>query len=263
MDPITAICTLADQQIGYREKRSNKDLDSMTGNAGSANYTKYARDMDALKTYYNGRKQGVAYCDVFYDWLFVQLFGPDVGRRMIHQPLRSSGAGCRYSRDYYIRAGQLYQVPQIGDQVFFWPKIRINLKTVQHTGLVRDFDGHTLITVEGNVSDGVGRRSYKLNDARLAGFGRPSWALVGATVPTIPEQPATAVLPMLQYGDVGADVKRMQQLLEAAGFKLKRYGADGKFGSETRAAVQSFQQRYSIPYTGIVNAATWQRLLKV
>ena len=35
-------------EVGYLEKKSNKNLDSKTANAGSANYTKYGRDMHKL-----------------------------------------------------------------------------------------------------------------------------------------------------------------------------------------------------------------------
>lgn len=36
------VITVAESQIGYKEKASNKDLESFDGNQGSANYTKYS-----------------------------------------------------------------------------------------------------------------------------------------------------------------------------------------------------------------------------
>ena len=36
---------VAEQEVGYLEKKSNKDLDHKTANAGSNNFTKYARDL--------------------------------------------------------------------------------------------------------------------------------------------------------------------------------------------------------------------------
>ena len=45
-------------EVGYLEKASARDIDDKTANAGSNNYTKYARDMDAIPGFYNGRKQG-------------------------------------------------------------------------------------------------------------------------------------------------------------------------------------------------------------
>lgn len=61
-----ALLAIAAAEVGYHEKASNANLDSKTGNAGSANFTKYSRDL-AAAGYYNGNKQGVAWCDVFVD----------------------------------------------------------------------------------------------------------------------------------------------------------------------------------------------------
>ena len=47
-------------EIGYLEKASNKDLDIKTANAGSSNYTKYARDLYPSL-------QGQPWCDMFVD----------------------------------------------------------------------------------------------------------------------------------------------------------------------------------------------------
>ena len=46
MTAIEKLISIAKQENGYLEKRSNKDLDSKTGNAGSNNYTKYARALN-------------------------------------------------------------------------------------------------------------------------------------------------------------------------------------------------------------------------
>lgn len=45
MKAVEKIIRIARTEIGYLEKQSNKDLDSKTSNAGSNNYTKYARDL--------------------------------------------------------------------------------------------------------------------------------------------------------------------------------------------------------------------------
>ena len=106
------VIAIARAEVGYLEKASNKDLDDKTANAGSKNYTKYARDMDAINGFYNGKKQGFAWCDVFVDWCFVQAYGIDEGRALLCQPLKSCGAGCKYSRNYYKAKGRLFSEPQ-------------------------------------------------------------------------------------------------------------------------------------------------------
>ena len=63
------VIALAEAEVGYLEKASNAQLDSVTGNAGYNNYTKYARDLHQAG-YYQANKQGYAWCDMFVDWLF-------------------------------------------------------------------------------------------------------------------------------------------------------------------------------------------------
>ncbi len=63
------VVAIALAEVGYVEKASNSALDSPSANPGGANYTKYARDL-ANAGYYNGNKNGYAWCDVFVDWCF-------------------------------------------------------------------------------------------------------------------------------------------------------------------------------------------------
>ena len=108
-------------EVGYLEKKSNSNLDSKTGNAGSNNYTKYARDLDAIPNFYNGKKNGYAWCDVWVDWVFVEAFGADMAKKLLCQPDKSYGAGCYYSAKYYKNKNQFHTSnPKIGDQIFFW-----------------------------------------------------------------------------------------------------------------------------------------------
>ena len=49
------VIAVAVEQIDYKEKRSNSQLDDKSANAGSGNYTKYARDFDQkYPKWYNG-----------------------------------------------------------------------------------------------------------------------------------------------------------------------------------------------------------------
>lgn len=189
-------------EVGYLEKKSNANLDDKTANAGDKNYTKYARDLDALG-FYNGKKQSVAWCDIFVDWCFVQAYGLEAALKLTNQPLGKSncGAGCKYSRNYYKNKKQLFDKPQPGDQVFFWPKDGIGGSAIQHTGLVYDVDGTYVYTVEGNTSGangvvanggGVCKKKYKLTYERLAGFGRPDYGTAVVETPVaVPEKPVT------------------------------------------------------------------------
>jgi peptidoglycan hydrolase-like protein with peptidoglycan-binding domain len=57
-------------------------------------------------------------------------------------------------------------------------------------------------------------------------------------------------------GAKGSSVEKLQTALEIAGYKLPRYGHDGDFGDETRAAVIKLQRDSGLPPTGKVDAQT-------
>ena len=124
------VIDLAEQEVGYLEKASNANLDDKTANAGSGNYTKYARDLYNAG-YYNGNKNGYAWCDVFVDWLFYKAFGKEVGQKIQCQT-GDLGAGCKFSAQYYKKQGRLFKTPKAGDQIFF----ANSGEDPYHTGLV-------------------------------------------------------------------------------------------------------------------------------
>lgn len=167
-------------EVGYIEKASNAQLDDKTANAGSKNYTKYARDLHKAG-YYNGNKQGVAYCDVGHDWVHWKAAGEN--KELAEYVTCQSGdlgAGCTYSMRYYKTAGRFFKdTPQVGDQIFFGSG---NSST--HTGIVIKVDGARVYTVEFNTSGdagevanggGVFEKSYPLNYSRIIGYGRPRY----------------------------------------------------------------------------------------
>ena len=48
MSAIDKLIQIANAEVGYLEKSSNSQLDSKTANAGTANYTKYWRDIKQI-----------------------------------------------------------------------------------------------------------------------------------------------------------------------------------------------------------------------
>lgn len=187
MSNVDKLLSTARAEIGYLEKATNSNLDSKTGNAGSGNYTKYARDLDAISGFYNGRKNGHAWCDVFVDWCMVQTFGVEAAKKLLCQPSESLGAGCKYSMQYYQKKGQFHTSPKAGDQIFF---IDSDGEGISHTGWVDHVDGTYVYTVEGNTSSSSGvvanggavaDKKYKLTYARIAGYGRPDYDSIDTT----------------------------------------------------------------------------------
>lgn len=188
------VATAVDQ-VGYTGKKSNAQLDSFTANGGGK-YNKYARDLDVLKDFYNGPKQGFDWCDVFVDWCFVQTFGRELAQKLTCQPNRSCGAGTGYSLGYYKANGRFFSTPQVGDQIFFG-----DTRSTWHTGIVTKVSSGYVTTVEGNAGNPSAVRSctYKRTYAYIKGYGRPNWALVPGE-PTTPSAGGQSAA--LKVGDI-------------------------------------------------------------
>lgn len=170
----------AEDQVGYMGKKSNAQLDDFKANA-PGKYNKYARDLDALRDFYNGPKNGFDWCDVFVDWCFVHTFGREIAQKLLCQPDKSLGAGTKYSRDYYKSKGRLYGTPQPGDQIFFGDS-----SSIWHTGIVVKVEGGFVHTVEGNAGSPSAVRAcrYVVGGRNIMGYGRPDWPLVPEDKPT-------------------------------------------------------------------------------
>lgn len=180
MATIQDLLNLAQNEIGYLEKKTNSQLDDKTANAGYNNWTKYARDLDALGNFYNGKKNGYSWCDVFVDWCFVTTFGRERAQELLNQPNGSCGAGVGYSKKYYQNIGRYMTTPQAGDQIFF----RNASGGMQHTGLVYKTDSTYVYTIEGNTSSNssvvanggaVCAKKYKIGYKYIDGYGRPNY----------------------------------------------------------------------------------------
>lgn len=256
-EAIDLVLNLARSELGYHEKASNSQLDDKTANSGSGNWTKYARDLDSLRNFYNTAKNGYMWCDVFYDWLFMKCFGPDLGRQMLCQPLKSAGAGCLYSVQYYKQYGRWYTgSPEPGDQIFF----TYAPGEYSHTGLVESVSGGVVTTIEGNTSESVGRRSYAIGSSTIAGYGRPRWELAADASPDSSSFPS--IERILKLGCRGEDVRELQKNLLKMGYDIGPDGADGDYGSNTKKAVMKFQEQHHIePVDGEVGDDT-RKVLK-
>ena len=265
-EAIAKLVNCAKSQVGYLEKRSNAYLDDKTANAGSNNWNKYARDIDTkYPNFYNGKKNGYSWCDIFVDWVFIECFGYEKALKMLYQPEKSAGAGCKYSANYYKAHNAFYRKPQVGDQVFFG-----DYGNEGHTGIVVAVSGNIITTVEGNTSGGYGVESngdgvyikrYNISTQYIPGFGRPNWEVVSSNYGN-EEGSVTVNYPTIKLGSKGSDVKKAQQLLIAKGYSCGAAGADGDFGAGTYNAVKKFQVDNGLEADGIVGANTWAALLK-
>lgn len=267
---------IAEAEVGYLEKKTNSQLDDKTANAGYNNWTKYARDLHKAG-YYNGNKNGYAWCDCFVDWLFLQLCDGDATKAewMICQT-GDYGAGCGYSMRYYKSAGRFYTSPKPGDQIFFGTS-----SSVAHTGIVYKVDSSTVYTIEGNTSGtagvvanggGVFKKSYSRSYSRIVGYGRPRYDEDASGVEnntdsenentTKEETTVNIELKVLKKGSLNKQVKTLQRILVAMGYDLGKNPIDGSFGAKTDAAVRKYQSDNKLASDGIVGEITWSKLLK-
>ena len=277
---------IATEEIGYLEKASNAWLNSKTDNAGSGNYTKYASDLDGIPGFYNGRKNGFPWCDVFVDWCFVKAFGVAKAKELLCQPDKSLGAGCSYSMNYYSSKGQLHTKPAVGDQIFFK-----NGTTITHTGIVCDVDNTYVYTIEGNTSSASGvvanggsvrKKKYKLSYSKIAGYGRPKYDEEVVYKPTVLEWQKAAIADGFKFPKYGADGKWGTECVSVAQkavvkkrltYKYKNLtklvqkvvgvNADGKCGKDTDAAIRNWQKSNGLVADGAVGINSWKKILGV
>lgn len=172
MSAVDRLIQTAENEVGYLEKKSNSSLDSKTANAGSANYTKYWRDMKP-------EWQGEPWCDAFVSWCFLKTFGAEVAQKLLCGGLYSYYTPA--SANYFKAHKRWKTTPQRGYVVYF--NVGGN---IGHTGIVVDVRNGYVYTIEGNTSGasgviqnggGVCRKSYKAGSSYINGYGSPDYSI--------------------------------------------------------------------------------------
>lgn len=168
MAAIDKLIEIAKTEIGYLEKSSNSQLDDKTANAGTANYTKYWRD---IKPEY----QGQPWCACFVTWCFVKAFGKDNAQKLLKH----------YPYVYCPTMASLFTLnanPKMGDIVIFKHN-----GTFTHTGIVTGVNGDYFTTIEGNTNGGstiiangggVCKKGYYNSNLPGTKFCTPDWSIV-------------------------------------------------------------------------------------
>ena len=194
MGQASKVIEIALADVGYKGKQSNSQLDSKTANI-SGKYNKYARDLDNIAGFYNGKKNGYDWCDIFVDWCFVQAYGVEKALELLCQPKKSTGAGCGFSMNFYKSKGRLFNTPQVGDQIFFG-----KVGDIYHTGLVYKVENGRVYTVEGNSGNSeVAKWDYPIGADYIAGYGRPAYDEEIKPTPTPIEPNYTGVITYQAY----------------------------------------------------------------
>lgn len=235
---IDRVIAIAEAEVGYHEKASNKDLYDKKKNAGSGNWTKYGVEMYDIQP--SNMDIGEAWCDAFVDWCFCQAFTPKIAKKVL----------CGNFDDYtpnsaalYKKAGRWATVPKRGYQAFFQ-----NSERICHTGLVYHFDGKRFYTIEGNAKNEVRKKSYTVGDSYIAGFGQPLYSAASDA-----PEPTPKPTPKPNYKEKVMNFQKWlntnyAQILKTAG--VGQLVVDGDYGPKTRAAAIAVWKYMANKYYG-------------
>lgn len=150
-DPIAKIVAIAKSQVGYHEGRSNGHWN---------NIQKYAQQVPGL-----GWNNGGPWCATFVSWCAMKAGLADYYPRT---------ATVSVAMDWFKQKGQWSEYPAVGAQVIY------GVNGDAHTGLVYDYDGTYIYTIEGNTNtngsaegDGVYAKKRVRRDSYVHGYGYP------------------------------------------------------------------------------------------
>lgn len=150
--------------------------------------------------------------------------------------LQGAGATSQWNNDSnWIQRGKIQDLPP-GQLACFFHQ---NGKTMEHTGFA--LSGQT-IHCSGTVKRG------KTTDKGITHYAIPR-GLDGNVEP---------VLPTLRNGSSGEYVTLLQTKLIQMGYDLSPFGADGKYGNKTTAAVKQLQSDHGLVSDGVTGKLTWE-----
>lgn len=203
--------------------------------------------------------------------------------------------GCPQMLELFKKLGRWVEnenrTPSIGEVIFYdWEDDGNgdNTGNPNHVGIVEKVSGSTITVIEGNKNNSVARRTIKINNKYIRGYGVPKYDTVKTS--TVKINKSNAIL-------------NWQKAAIADGFKFPKYGADGewgsecesvgakaickkrltykyknltkivqktvgvtvdgKFGNDTKTAVIKYQKKHNLTADGCVGLNTWKKMLNV
>lgn len=114
---LNKVIALEREQQGYIEKASNKDLDSKTANKGTANFTKYSRDINNVGLM---GCQGQPWCCSSQFWIDLECFGKEIALKLWNMTEKTYvGYNCFSTYNAFSKVGQVGKEPKVGALVIF------------------------------------------------------------------------------------------------------------------------------------------------
>ena len=188
------------------------------------------------KWYPGGKRVRSFDCRGFTRWILEQIYGWTL-----------QGAGCTSqwnNESNWTAKGTIDTIPEDTLVCLFYPDEK-NPKVMAHTGL--GYKGET-------VECSAGVQYKKARDKKWTYWGLPK------CVSADPPAPDPDYRPTLRKGDSGTYVTMMQEMLIQRGYEMPKFGADGKFGNETLAALQAFQKANGLNPDGVCGKDSWAAL---
>ena len=251
MGSLNNLLERCENEKGYIEKASNKNLYSKTENKGTSNYTKYSEDINKLGLM---GCQAQPWCATYQFWQEVQEFGLDKALKHWNMTKETYvGYNCFSTYNKFKAVGKVSSKPKLGALVIF---------KSSHMGRVTKISGNTFWTNEGNTSPKaydrnggmVAVKSYSVNDENIKGFciidyetsTSASSTSVSKENPIVKKGQQHAInftgVKIEVDGIVGSETKKMKARVLQHAMNLdykKTIEEDGDFGSKSKAKLGS------------------------
>ena len=195
----------------------------------------------------NGSKGSCSGCKYYPEDQYVLMFDciGFVNQLLDYAGVYHYGGGCSTMWNHaanWDQKGKLKDMPETVCCVF--QQYPGNDKKMQHIGLY--------------IGDGwVIHCSVEVKKQRLSEYPWTHYGIPKGMGGDVPVSHKT-----IKRGSTGPDVVECQEDLIKLGYDLSPYGADGKFGAKTEAAVKQFQTSVGLKADGIVGPKTWEELDK-
>lgn len=204
-------------------------IKEIPGTEDNIRILKYAQEAG----FNNINRETVAWCSIFLNWVALKT-----GMEMTNSAMARS----------WLRVGKKILNPIPGDIAIFWRENPNSNKG--HVGIFMGYSKNrkNIYILGGNQSNAVSIKAYKVS--QLLGFRR----LRPTTKTELPNQ-------LLQWGDYGLAVVKLQEVLNLMGFLPST--ADGLYDQDTYEAVWFLQdQSDNISPNGIFDKTTRDYLLE-
>lgn len=107
--------------------------------------------------------------------------------------------------------------PRVGDLILFnWDDMtQPNDGEADHIGIVEQVNGNTIICIEGNYNNKVGRRTINVGWGYIRGYARPKYDSIGTATTTVKKKSIDTVAREVVQGAWGSGIARRTALVKA------------------------------------------------